>query len=396
MNFLRELLLLMHENLSGFFGTDWSLVLLKKEYFAIRAAAFLAAALLLVLFLRWRKNCKNWRKNKKTGCYVHSGHLISEEVKPGLAHKILTLIPAVFLAGGAVLVLVAIADPYTIQNKQVQLEQAREVGYLRDTSGSMGFKYHSTDKCRAELVQDFILQLVASRKDKKDRSFYVTFSYYPRIIADFTTDNEGFLFNVATGPMVTADPKTPKNFPDKFILKSFDEIEGEGGTDLALALEAVIKVFDEKGDKKIAEENKKDPLLKKRSVVIITDGASETDPEEQLKGLQKRGIVSYLIFLDPDREGEIKAHGENSPQVRMTDALLKEVKQYGGESFLATDEASLSKVIKHLDALHATVVGSKNYVTEQHIYRLPLTLALLFFLTGLSARFVFWKYHQVV
>ena len=391
MDFLRDLLAIIHANLVDFFNLDWSVVLFKKEYFAVRAALFLIAALLLVIF--WR-----WRSKSKSSYYTHSGYLVDKSYRPGLGYKILTLIPIFFLSAGAIFTLVAMADPYTTQNRQVQLKQSREIGYLRDTSASMGFRYHNTDKCRAELVQDFLLRLIALRKDKKDNSFYATFSYYPYLRADFTTDNESLLFNVATGPMVTADPSAPQSHPEKFILKKFDEIEKEGGTDLALGLEAVIKVFDkkEKDDKKIVGENKKDLSLKKRSVVIVTDGASETDPEEQFKGLQKRGIVPYLVFLDPDREEEIRIHGIDAPQIKIAEALLKEVKQYGGESFLATDEATLDEVLKRLDALHAITAGSKNYIIEQHIYRLPLTFALLLFVTGLSLRFVFWRYHQVV
>ena len=162
----------------------------------------------------------------------------------------------------------------------------------------------------------------------------------------------------------------------------------------------MVKTFDDKGDKKISEAIKKNPNLRRRSVIILTDGASETDPEPQLKELKKRSIVPYLVFLDPDREAEILLHGRNSTQIKVVDSLLRQIKRYGGQSFLATDWDSLDQIREKLDQLYglnATANASvKTNIFEQHIYRLPLTASLLFLVLGLLTRLIFWKFHQMV
>jgi len=80
----------------------------------------------------------------------------------------------------------------------------------------------------------------------------------------------------------------------------------------------------------------------------------------------------------------------------VADGLLKQVKRYGGESFLATDQAALDKIRQKLDQLYGLTAGVKTYSTEKHIYRLPLTLAICLLALGLSARLLFWKFHRIV
>lgn len=389
MNFLENIPKIIYVNLADLWEVDWSAVQFKEEYFVVRAALILLAALFFKIL--WR-----WRRPRKTSHYEHSGYAVGRRQEPGWVYGTLRTIPILLIAGGAFFALVAMADPYTLQHGQTKFEELREIGYLRDTSISMGWRYKGSERARAEIVQDFVLKLIASRQDKKDRSCYITFSALPRLIADFTTDHQSLLFSVATGPLVTADPTAPEQAPGRFIVKDFDRIPFEGGTDLYLGLQAAIKIFDEKGDKKITAEIKSGSSLKKRSVIIITDGASENDPEPALKELQKRSIVPYLVFIDPDRGLEAKMHGENAFQIQAADKLLKQVRKYGGESFLAVEQTALEKIVKKLDLLHASTVGVKTFTAERHIYRWPLVLALLCLAGGLITRLIFGKFHHTV
>ncbi len=390
MNFFNwELWELIKNDLNSLWAADWFVVQFKQAHFVGMAATILVAALFFKI--GWR-----WFRGRRTGYYEHSGYLIKSVNKPGLAYTIFGLVSWALLAGGEMGVLAAIADPYMIHITVNKIEQFQEVVYLKDTSTSMGWRYKTTNQARAEIAQEFFLRLVAARQGKKDRSCYLIFAYKPRLIADFTTDQQSLFFSAAVGPLVTTDEDTPKMWPDKFIIKNFDPIPFEGGTDLAAGLRAVIKMFDEKGDKKITEAIKNAPNLKRRSVIIITDGASEKDPEVQLKELQKRSIVPYLIFIEPDREAEIRLHGENSYQVKSIDILLRQVRRFGGESFLATDQQALDRIREKLDQLYGLNALTKVSVFEQHIYRWPLTAALCFLVLGLAARLILWKFHQVV
>ncbi|OGN12254.1 MAG: hypothetical protein A3C71_03125 [Candidatus Yanofskybacteria bacterium RIFCSPHIGHO2_02_FULL_43_15c] len=392
---------LIKNDLGSLLTVDWPAVHFKEGHFV-----WLAVTMLVVAFLLKIGWC--WYGGQRAGYYEHSGFSIDQGNKPGgnkpgLGYKILSSISVVFLLGGTGWVFIAMADPYTVHVLETKIEQFQEIAYLKDTSTSTGWRYKGTNFARAEIMQEFLLKLMASRQNKKDRSFYLVFAWKPYLIADFTTDQESLLFSAAIGPLVYTDEDAPKMWPGKFILKPHDDyipVPFEGGTDLEMGLQAVVKTFDDKGDKKISEAIKKNPNLRRRSVIILTDGASETDPEPQLKELKKRSIVPYLVFLDPDREAEILLHGPNSTQIKVVDSLLRQIKRYGGQSFLATDWDSLDQIREKLDQLYglnATANASvKTNIFEQHIYRLPLTASLLFLVLGLLTRLIFWKFHQMV
>lgn len=377
---------------------NWPAVQFKQWYFVYWAVVFLAAALFLkVVWCRFLRPFLLKRGGRRPKGYLeHSGYFIQTKDRPGWGYHLGKSIPLALALGATVLLLVAIADPYLISVQQTRFEQSREIGYLRDTSASMGWRYKNTPWARAEIVQNFILRLIASRQDKKDRSFYLTFASKPWLIADFTTDNSSLLFSVATGPLVTADPSAPRNSPGKFILKKFDELPLEGGTDLYLGLAAVIKIFDDKGSKELAAMSKRNLSLKRRSIIIISDGASQSDPEPQFKILQEKGIVPYLIFLDPDREEELRLHQGDDSRVKNAEALLQQVRRYGGEAFLATNEDALREIIQRLDRLYAAMAGTKSHTLEYRLYRVPLVGSLTLYFLALTSRLLLWKFHRVV
>ena len=386
---LRELAL---SNFRAFFETDWRLVEFKQEYFATRAAIALLAALFIKIL--WPYFSGRIRKGESH--LKHSGYLITAKDKPDFTITVLGCIPQYLLISAIVLLLIAIADPYTTSSRQTQFTEAREIGYLKDTSASMGWRFKNSKQVRGEIIQDFLLQLVADRKDKKDRAAYVIFASNPWLIADFTNDNDSLLFSIYHGPIVTADPSTPQLFPDIFLLKEFTKIPFGGDTNLFLGLQAMVKLFETRGDKKISEAIARNPSIKRRSVVIITDGASEEDPEPQFKELEKRGIVPYLVFLDPPRDIETKLWGEGSPKIKLPEQLLKQVRTYGGDYWLATDQYALSKIKERLDILHGSIARTEDHIIENRIYRLPLMVSLMLFVAAIVSRLLLWWVHRIV
>lgn len=385
MNLLNELRELIEFNLTDFFNTNWSVVQFKQQGFAVRAAILLGTALLLKIL--WRKPNESY--------YEHSGYYFEKRNKPGLLDKTLGLIPIMLAGLASGFLLLAIADPYVLLSHQSKSTQSREIIYLEDASASMGFKFKNQRISRAEIVRDFILKLIVERRDKNDRAAFIIYATNPYRVADFTTDTKSFLFNVDNSWLVIADPDTPTipMYKGIFIIDNFMAEPFGGESNLSLGLQTAWKLFDEKGDPKITEEAKKNPSVKKRSVIIATDGASSHDPEPQFKELKKRGIIPYLVFIDPDKESERKIRGENSPQIKLPEQLLKQVKQYSGEYFIATNRSSLDRIRQRLDRLHAAVVEVKSYTTEQHIYRLPLVASLLLYAVAILARLILWKSH---
>lgn len=392
MNFLNQLHELIELNLVNLFNTDWSVVQFKQQGFAVRAAILLGAALLLKVL--WRR----FRQGRDRSFYEHSGYHFGHQDKPGFWYEASNGIPILFAILASGLLLLVIADPYVLISHQSESTQSREIVYLEDASVSMGFKFKNQQISRAEIVRDFILKLIAERRDKNDRAAFIIYATNPYRVADFTTDTMSFLFSVDNGPLVIADPDTPRMefYKGVFVIKNFMAEPFGGESDLFLGLGAAIKLFDEKGDPQITEEAKKNPSVKRRSIIIATDGASSRDPEPQFQELKKRGIIPYLVFIDPDKESEKKIHGENSPQVKLPEQLLKQVRQYGGEYFIATNRSSLDQIRRRLDRLHAAVVEVKSYTTEQHIYRLPLVASLLLYALAILTRLIFWKFHRVV
>lgn len=393
MNFYYELRELIGVNFYDFLHTDWTVVQFKQANFTVWAAILLGAALLLKISWPY------FRQRREKSYYEHSGYRFESRDKPGFWHRVLDLSPTTFILLASSCLLLAIADPYVLLSREVKSTQSREIIYLEDSSVSMGFKFKNQQISRAEIVRDFILKLIAERGDKNDRAAFIVYASNPYRIADFTTDTDSLLFSVENGPLVIADPDTPRIdfYKGMFIVKDFMAEPFGGESDLFLGLEAGSKLFDEKGDPKITQEIKKNPSIKRRSIIIATDGASSRDPEPQLKELAKRGIVPFLVYIDPDKDAERKIHGsDDAPQVKLPEQLLRQIRQYGGEYFIAANRPSLGQIRQRLDRLNPAVIAVKSLTVEQHIYRLPLVVSLVFYALAILTRLIFWKFQRVV
>ena len=376
---------------NDFLGVQWNTVHFRRESFAVWAAIILIAAVFLRVAIKLIR-----RKNHSF--FEHSGYLFERSDKPGIFFRTLSNSSGAFAIVGVILLLLAIADPYIIRSQQVEFTKYREYIIVYDASVSSGFRFRSSNRTRAHVARDFLLKLVAGRRGKNDRAGDVIFATDPYVISGFTNDTNSLIFSIASSPLGIADPETPnlEYLKGLFVIKEFEAIPYGGHTDLYKGLYSAIGLFDEHGDKQITQDIEDDPTTKRRSVVIITDGASRTDPEPQFKELRKRHIVPYLIFLDPDKEAERGVHGDNSPNVRLPDELLKMVKRYGGDYFMATSEFSLDKISKKLDELHAIRTGVKKYTVEERIYRKPLSISLFMFFIAIFLRFALWWTHRVV
>ncbi|MEK7151687.1 MAG: vWA domain-containing protein [Patescibacteria group bacterium] len=388
MNLLQRISDLIRVDFIDFMATDWSLVKFKQGNFVFWAAIIMFAALLLRISLRLL------RGRIEGSYYQHSGYAFDRKNKPGAFYFILRSISLVFVFCGTCFLFIAIADPYINLVSKTEFVESREIFYLRDVSPSMGWRFRNWNRSRAEIVQEFLLKLIASRRGSGDRSAYMVYMREPRLVIDFTTDFESLIFSVANGPQVIADPDSPKLYPGIFIIKDFTAEPFGGGSDLARGLEAVVKLFDQRGDKKISEVIGGSTSIRRRSVVIITDGASDYDPEAQFKELKKKNIVPYLIFIDPDKAMERMLGDEN--KAKLPEQLLRQIKAYGGDYAMATDLDALSRVGQRLNLLHASILGVKIHAAEEHIYRRPLGVALACLLLAALARLVFYGFYRTV
>lgn len=189
-------------------------------------------------------------------------------------------------------------------------------------------------------------------------------------------------------PIALAPSNASKVWPEMFLLKNgqYTVSETGYGTSLHLGLESAIYLFDRKGSPKVTEELKQNPNAKMRSVIIITDGAADVDPEPQFIELRRRRIIPYLIFIDPDRDVEKFLYGQNSIKAKLPDQLLMMVRRYGGQYFLARDQKSVDRISDELDKLQSVKQVKKTNIKEREVYFIPLSIAFLFAVAAIAAR----------
>lgn len=370
---------------------NWNRAHYKMGSMIITTATILVAVFLLKLFIKWHKK-------REPSFYLHSGFVLSKHVRPGIMYRFIRGTTWTVALTGILFLGLALAEPIFYEANRIERVESREMVYLRDISSSMGFRLRNSSLSRGEVTQEFLSKLILKRKDKKDRAAYVVFGTDSEVWSSFTTSFESFSFSVFSAPIAIAPAEALLMWPGDFVLKrgQYREADFRGGTALHLGLQSVIYLFDRKGLSEITDHMKRNPGAKMRSVVIITDGAADADPEKQFIELRKRGIIPYLIFIDPAREVEKKMHGENSPHAKLPDELLVMVRRYGGEYFLAGDVKSIDKISEALDRLQSVNVSVQVSANEKDVYYIPLEISFLCFILASSMRFILWRFWRVV
>jgi len=373
---------LARESFANFIAIDWTSIHFRELLFA-KQAGYAIAGLCLIKILR-----HYYRKNKFSSkdIYNHSGLLIGKDSRPGLLHKLVRSAAALLLVAGTILLLMALADPYFVLSQETDRIQTREVVYVRDASTSMGFRFKSSHKSRADITQETVINLIAKRKDKHDRMAYIVFGTEADVWSGFTSSYESILFTIGNAPRIFAPPGSGKSYHQGyFIAKDYTPADNSGQTNLHKGLQSAIYLFEKKGSLEITEAMQNDPSAKMRSVVIITDGAADQDPEPQFIELKKRRIVPYLIFIDPAQDIEMKLNPK-SIKIKLAAKLRYIVRRYGGQVFMATDEDSPGKISLALDRLQTIKIDIKAQAKESDIYYIPLSLSCFCYILAILIR----------
>lgn len=380
---MRDLWFLVISSVNDALNLDWSEITYKKSSWVIWAAAFVVAAFFVSRAVAWRK--------KKSGSHYNVSMRVEKRHRPGFARKLARGLAWCLALASLFFLGVALADPVFYVTDKVEQIESREIVYVRDVSASNGFRIQNTDVSRGELAQEVVERLVIKRKDKKDRAAYVVFGTYSEIWSGFTTSFESLIFSISRAPRAVAPAEARENWPGMFILNKGQFVESfdGGSTNLHLGLESAIYLFDRKGSPKVTEELKRNPNAKMRSIVIITDGAAEVDPEPQFLELRKRRIIPHLIFVDPDRTIEKQIHGENSIKAKLPDQLLMKVRRSGGQYFMARDKESVDRISEELDRLQSVKQIQLTNVREKDVYYIPLAVAFLLAIAAIAMRIIF-------
>jgi len=350
--------------------------------------AIMAAILVFVIFLfKFVRFILGRRGDYRT----QSGHFIPKSLRENFLERFLHFLPKFLLAFGIACFITAIAGPFVYLTSRKEIIESRERIDLLDVSTSMGWPFLNTGKSEGEIAREAHLKFLEMRRNQNDRVAFWLFTTNPYKVEDFTIDADLYMFQVANAPYVITGPDNPwlpeNNSRNDYlsVIAPKDKIRlipWEGGTNLKGGLRAVINYFDEKGDKKI----------KRRALLLITDGASDTDPTEELLELKRRNINLYLVFVKPNEMGE-KQHGGGSGLTR-TEALLRQIAALGWHYYYAHDKNALKKAFDDINKLETIKIEVKRGARQLPIFDKFLLLGLFlvmiscFLALGLE---IFWR-----
>ncbi len=364
---------LVKAGLISFRDTNFDFVRFNSLGLAFEAGLFIIAAAVYKLLLG---------RNKFS--HVGSGHSIPKEYQQGKLSKLIFLTPKAILAGSVFFMLVSLANPYLPKAVTEKLIESRERIDLIDVSTSKGWEFEHTGKSAGQLGREAFLKFLNMRRGQNDKASLWYFATEPVKVEDFIIDDDIYSMEAEDMPYVVTDPGIaflPENDPKNEVIhivapkNRIKMVSGEGGTDLAKALDAVIAYFDREGNKKI----------KQKTLLIETDAAVDQNPEKQLQELKKRRIGVYLLHIKPNVIGEMQGNGKGQKLIN-AELLRKQVQQFGGKFYDVNSEKSLIEAYREINRLEKAPMSIVRHLFKVFIYQRPLMVAivLMFLATGLG------------
>lgn len=299
----------------------------------------LLGAVILKIIWRWLRHDKNSQK--------YSGSEIERYFFQGLTVKLYNLIPKLIFALAISGILLALAEPFLsqiVEDKKI-IESRIRID-LRDGSGSMEQLFPDSKKTKAQIAAETHLDFLKMRLGKNDRVSFWVFASYPHWIEDFIVDDELYFQQVEDAPWIVWSGNIEEYFkqnPNWHIAKErYGSISGEGGgTDMVVALQAIIKQFDQ--DEKRLKLSGTNVSKMKRSILMITDAEVNSFPVNELEALRMRNVRPYVILIKSSNQADV-------PE------FVKRIRDYGGEYFDVSSRASLIRAYEAIDKLEAVKV----------------------------------------
>ena len=252
----------------------------------------------------------------------------------------------------------ALAEPFLEQTREEKkVTESRIRVDLRDGSSSMEQLFPRTSKIKAQVAAESHLEFLKMRESKNDRVSFWLFASFPHLVEDFIIDDELYYQQVEDAPWLIWGGDIEdwfKKNPNWHIPKErYGIVKGDGGgTDIVLALQAIIKYFDQ--DEKMLKGPSANTRKTKRSILVITDADVNAFPKNELEGLRKRNIRPYVIW--------IKSSAGSSPP-----EFAQRIREYGGEYFDVADENSLKRAYESINKIESTEIE----ITRKS-FKLPL------------------------
>ena len=369
---------------SEFIEFIWTRVyeLLDTEFDQVRYAdigiaywlsGFVVAIILLTIARRWIKPTRHSR--------YHSGHQIDRKFQRHPFSTFLYNAPKLLLAFSVLGLSIALSDPFLTATEEVTGDVESRIRIdLVDTSLSMAWEFPETGKSRAEVAREAHLRFLEMRREKNDRVSLWLFSSYPYMVDDFVIDDELYFYQVMEAPYVTVKILAPQSGasldrlfvpPDKVRI-----IPNEGNTNINLALQSVIRHFDQD------QASSGGQIDMHRAILIITDAGVDEIPEDEFAQLSARNVVPYVIYINV---GDIDRPLEDT---RTTPPLLDMIREFGGEYFDVTDRDGLQRAYEAIDEREAVRVEVTHRAQRVPIFSRFLLVSMALLVVGIPAGFV--------
>ena len=301
-----------------------------------------------------------------------SGHPVTRAYARRPWSRVMHGIPKIFFVLAALCGAITVARPYMLNHYEVKVEESTEICYLQDASGSMTDIFQGSDKSKAEIAHDALLDLIQLRQGKKDRACFWLFSTRPYKITGFTTDERAFMFQVYNAPWVFDGGRYSYIPPDKLILRS-----GEGGTEMDVALQAMAKYFNQNKSEAVRDE-RGNLRVPRRALVVITDAEVYQRPDKGFKDLKDETVVPYVIHL----------HGTARPLSEAGQQFLDDIPTYGGKIFLIENdgniEDALRSAVREINTIEKTRTWTKQYTERVELFQVSLALGMVFLVLALA------------
>lgn len=262
-------------------------------------------------------------------------------------------IPVILRFAAISLFIIALAGPQSALQKTVHKTEGVDIVLAIDSSGSMaaedftisGKRYNRLAVVK-NVVEEFIQQRVS------DRIGLITFAALAYTVSPLTTDYDWLTANLERVKLG--------------LIKD--------GTAIGSAISSSLSRL-------------KDSRAKSKVVILLTDGinnAGKIDPLTAARAAEATGIKIYTIGAGTKGYAPFPAKdifGRSAYRnvlIKIDEKTLKEIADItGGQYFRATDEDSLRKVYKEIDAMEKTEIEKIGYKEYKQLFAVFLIAALL-------------------
>ena len=112
---------------------------------------------------------------------------------------------------------------------------------------------------------------------------------------------------------------------------------------------------------------------------IVSDAEVYGDPENELKSIQRRNVVPYLVFIAGKKftGDEGQEDGGTRVSAKPPASFAGQIHRYGGKVFDVRDEDSIPRLSDEIENLETDLIRLKKYTWKIGLFQVFLSLVLI-------------------